>query len=142
MNEVPERDEIMKAMKEMQESAPGEDGVRIGYIGNACEEKFGVVEMVQRMYECRADRWEESVKVGITVPLSKKGDRNNRNNYKSVCLLAMCGRVLGRVVEKHLAWWAEHLELLNENQASFRKRRSTAECRCSANDGEDARGCG
>ena len=38
MNEVPEREEIIKAMKEMRESAPGEDGVRIRYIQNACED--------------------------------------------------------------------------------------------------------
>ena len=34
MNEVPEREEIEEAMKEMSESAPGEDGVRISYIRN------------------------------------------------------------------------------------------------------------
>jgi hypothetical protein len=32
LNEVPEREEIVAAMKDMKESAPGEDGVRIGYI--------------------------------------------------------------------------------------------------------------
>ena len=66
MNEVPEREEITKAMKELRESAQGEDGVRIGFIRNACEEvKAGVVEMVHRMRECRADRWDESVKLGL-----------------------------------------------------------------------------
>ena len=61
MNEVPEREEIMKAMKEMRESAPGADGVKIWYIRNACD------EMVQKMFQCRADSWVESVKVGIMV---------------------------------------------------------------------------
>ena len=118
----------MKAMKEMRESAPEEDGVRIGYIKNACEEvKVVVIEMVQKMFECRADRWEESVKVGIVVPLFKRGDRNDRNNYRGVCLLAMCSRVLGRVIAKRLAWWIEHLGLLDENQAGFRKERFTAD---------------
>ena len=127
MNEVSERNEIMNAMKKMREFAPGEDGVIKGYIRNECEEvKSGVVEMVQRMFECRADRWEESVKVGIMVQLFKKGDRNDRNNYRGVCLLAMCSRVLGRVIAKRLAWWAEHLGLLDENQAGFRRGRSTA----------------
>ena len=31
--------------------------------------KVGVVETVQKMFECRADRWDESVKIGIMVPL-------------------------------------------------------------------------
>ena len=48
--------EIMKAMKKMPESAPGEDGVRIGYARNVCEEvKVGVVGIVHKMFECRAD---------------------------------------------------------------------------------------
>lgn len=128
LNEVPEREEIMDAMKEMRESAPGKDGVRIGYIRNACEEVKGkVIEIVRKMFECRADKWEESAKVGLMVPLHKKGDRNDRNNYRGVCLLSMCSRVLGRVLAKRLGWWAEHLELLDENQAGFRKGRSTAD---------------
>ena len=61
-------------MREVCESTPGEDGVRIGYIRNACEDgKVGVVEIVQRRFECRADRWDDSVKVRIMVPLFKKG---------------------------------------------------------------------
>ena len=57
------------------------------------------------------------------MPLHKKGDRNERGNYRGVCLLSMCSRVLA----KQLAWWAEHLELLYENQAGFRKGRSTTD---------------
>ena len=81
-----------------------QNGMRIGYIRNVCEEvKAGVVEMVQRIFECRADRCDESVKVEIMVPLFKKGDRTDRNKYRGVCLLAMCSRVLGRVLAKRLA---------------------------------------
>ena len=40
-------------------------------------------------------------------------------------MLAMCSRVLGRVFAKRLSWWAEHLELLDENQAGFKKGKST-----------------
>lgn len=128
LNEVPEREEIERAMNEMKESAPGEDGVRIGYIRLACEEvKERVIEMVREMFDKRADRWDESLKVGLMVPLHKKGDRNDRNNYKGVCLLAMGSRILARVVAKRLAWWAEHLSLLDENQAGFRKGRTTAD---------------
>jgi hypothetical protein len=128
MNERPEREEIVKAMNDMHESAPGEDGVRIGFIREACAEvRERVIEVVQSMFECRADRWDESLKVGVMVPLHKKGDRNDRNNYRGVCLLTMGSRVVARVIAKRLAWWAEHLELFDENQAGFRKGRSTAD---------------
>ena len=32
------------------------------------------------MLECRADKWTELVKIGVMVPLHKKGDRNNWDN--------------------------------------------------------------
>ena len=128
LNETPEREEIMQAMSDIRESAPGEDGVRIGYIMNACDVVIDrVIEIVQMMFEERADRWDESLKVGVMVPLHKKGDRNDRNNYRGVCLLTMGSRVLARVIAKHLSWWAERLELLDENQAGFRSGRSTAD---------------
>lgn len=116
MNETPAREEIEEAMKEMRESAPGEDGIRIGFVREACEEvREAVCSMVQRMFEVRADGWDWLLKVGLMVPLFKKGDRNDRNNYRGVCLLAMGSgsRILGRVVAKRLGWWAEHLGLLD-----------------------------
>ena len=60
------------------------------------------------------------------VPLHKKGARDQANNFRGVCLLSMCSRVLGRVIAKRVWRWAEHLKLLDENQAGFRKGRSTA----------------
>ena len=128
MNVEPEREEIEEAMKEMKESAPGEDGVRIGYIRNACEDvRTRVVEMVQYMWGNRANKWEKSLKEGTVVALFKKGDRNEAGNYRGVCLLAMGSRVLARVIAKRLRWWAEHLGLMDESQAGFRRGRSTAD---------------
>ena len=64
-------------MKETRESSPGLDGVRIGYIRKACEGIQGrVTEIVQRMFEVRANEWDELVEVGAMVPLHKKGARD------------------------------------------------------------------
>ena len=128
LNVVPDSEEIREAMKETRESAPGLDGVRIGYIRKACEGIQGrVIEIVQRMFEMRANEWDELVKVGAMVPLHKKGARDQANNFRGVCLLSMCSRVLGRVIAKRVGRWAEHLKLLDGNQAGFRKGRSTAD---------------
>ena len=96
---MPERDEIERAMKEMKDSSPGEDGVRLRYICDACEEvRMKVIEIVRMMFEKRANEWDECVKSGIIVPIFKKGDRREVNNYRGVCLLSMCSRVLARVI--------------------------------------------
>ena len=128
MNEDVSREEVVIAMKEMKDSAPGEDGVRLLYIREACEEvKEAVIGMVQFMFEKRADRWNESLKVGLIAPLYKKGDRSVPGNYRGVCLLAMGSRVLARVIAKRLRWWAEHMNLMDESQCGFRSGRSTAD---------------
>ena len=72
-----------------------------------------VVEILQKIFQCRKDRWEESVKVSIRISLCKKSDRNN---FRGVWLLATSSRVLGRLLAKGLAWWAAHLKLIDENQ--------------------------
>ena len=128
LNEMPEREEIERAMKEMKDSSPGEDGVRLRYIVEACEEvRMRVIAIVRMMFEKRANEWDESAKSGIIVPLFKKGDRKDTNNYRGVCLLSMCSRVLARVIAKRLSEWAEGLGLLDDNQAGFRSGRSTAD---------------
>ena len=128
LNTTPTPEEIVEAMGEVRESAPGIDGVRIGYIMEAEESvKERCVELVRKMFEEEAEQWDESLKVGGMVPLFKKGDREDRNNYRGVVLLAMASRILARVLAKRLAGWAERMGLLDENQAGFRKGRSTAD---------------
>ena len=50
----------------------------------------------------RANEWDDLVKVGVMVPLHKKGARIQVNNFRGVCLLSMCSRVLGRVPAKQV----------------------------------------
>ena len=128
MNEPPTTEEVQEVMKEMKDSSPGDDGVRMKYIWQACQEiKDRVIILVKEMFMRNASEWDDSLKVGVIIPLFKKGDRNDRNNYRGVCLLAMCSRLFGRLLARRLAWWAEHLCLLDENQAGFRCGRSTAD---------------
>ena len=61
------------------------------------------------------------------MALFMKGDRNEAGNYRGVCLLAMGCRLLARVIAKRLRWWAEHLGLMDESQAGFRRGSSTAD---------------
>ena len=103
MNARIDRGEIECAIKEIRDSAPGKDGVRIGYIRYASEEVKGrVIRLVQRMFEEGPGGWEESLRKGVMVPLFKKGDRNDRNNYRGICLLAMGSRILARILAKRL----------------------------------------
>ena len=120
--------EIRGAMKEMRDSAPGEDEVRLDYIRKGGAEIVDrVVRIVQEMWSTPAEQWEGGMKVGIMVPLHKKGDRGEVNNFRGVCLLAMGSRILARVAAKRLGVWAESMGILDDNQAGFRRGRSTAD---------------
>ena len=58
------------------------------------------------------------------VPLFKKEDRYN---YRGVCLLAMVSRILARIIAKGLGRWAVRLGMLDNNQSGFRTGRSTGD---------------
>ena len=112
---VPTSEEIMK---EMEDSAPGEDGIRLGFIKKASKElQQAVVLKIKAMWNTSATVWEEPLKVGVTIPLFKKGDKNYPNNYRGICLLPILSRVLGRILATRVRVWAEEMNLLYENQA-------------------------
>ena len=128
LEETPSREEILTEMKKMKDSAPGQDGVRLGMLLKGGEEIISrVVDLVQFMFNNESDKWEGDLKIGLVIPLHKKGDRNRRDNYRGVCLLAMGSRILARIMANRLRIWAEKLDLFDDDQAGFRKDRSTAD---------------
>ena len=77
LSKTPSEEEILEKMKRVQDSAPGEDGVRISYIRAASDEvRKWVMQMVTFMFEHRAHRWDEELNMGQIDPIFKKGDRN------------------------------------------------------------------
>ena len=120
--------EVKKEWKEIKESAPGKDSITIKMIRNAhpsVQDAFA--EKIVRLSETSPDQWEQTLKEGMVIPLFKKGDRKNLNNYRGVCLLAMASRIIARIMASRLREWSERLGLLGENQHGFRPGRSTAD---------------
>ena len=128
MNVIPSEEEIMKAIEETKDSAPGEDGIRISYIKQADQEILRrIIDMVRFMFTHGAEQWDEGLKVGLMCPIFKKGNRGNTSNYRGICLLAMGSLILARVIASRISSWAEELRLLDENQAGFWQDSSTAD---------------
>ena len=73
------------------------------------------------------DKWEPITKSGQIVPLFKKGNKNDGNNDRGICLLTMASRILAPLLTDRLKAWPETLGLLDENQNWFRTRISTAD---------------
>ena len=129
LNAVPEFEEMVEEMKLMRESAPGEDGVRLSFLlkgGRATLDR--VLKVVQFMFVNGADKWEDTLKTGVVIPLYKqKGSRNDPNNYRGVCLLSMGSRILARILASRFRRWSEDVGVLDDNQAGFRRGRATAD---------------
>ena len=61
----------------------------------------------------------------IITPLHKKGDKNNLNNYRGISLLSAISKVFTGLLNQRLSNWVENNDLLYEEQAGFRSKKST-----------------
>ena len=65
--------------------------------------------------------WRES----IIVPLYKKGNRNDPNNYRGISLTSTLSKVFLHVINTRIQEWTEEHGWVSEEQAGFRKGYST-----------------
>ena len=63
----------------------------------------------------------------IIVPIHKKGDKNNPDNYRGVALTSVVSKIYTHILNKRLNNWAEEEEINIEQQAGFRKDYSTVD---------------
>ena len=61
----------------------------------------------------------------IIVPLLKKGDETNLDNYRGISLLSLVSKVFIFILNKRLYSWAETQNKISPEQAGFRKSYST-----------------
>ena len=69
------------------------------------------------------EEWSE----GYIVPLHKKGNLNDVENYRGITLLSALGKLFTRVVNNRLSEWSENYFVLIEAQAGFRANMSTVD---------------
>ena len=62
------------------------------------------------------DIWKKS----NVVPIHKKGDKQVINNYRSVSLLPICGKIFERLIFNNIYNFLDEQDVLNPNQSGFR----------------------
>ena len=70
-----------------------------------------------------SDDWSE----GYVIPLHKKGNANEVENYRGITLLSTLGKLFTRVINNRLNEWAENYSVLIESHAGFRIHMSTVD---------------
>ena len=64
------------------------------------------------------------LRTGLGVPLHKSGDRNNLDNYRTVVLLPLVSRLLGRIISRRVMVFAEREQFFSCTQFGNRSGRS------------------
>ena len=67
------------------------------------------------------DKW----KVAKIIPIHKKGDKLDFNNYRPISILPCASKIMERVVQKQLLQYLKSHSLLSRNQSGFRPKHST-----------------
>ena len=65
--------------------------------------------------------------VGEVIPLHKKGDKNNVDNYRGITLLSTLGKLFTRILNNRLTTWAESYSVYIEAQSGFREQMCTTD---------------
>ena len=68
-------------------------------------------------------QWSE----GIIVPLFKKHDPNDVNNYRGITLVSCFSKIFTGILNNRLKNWAENNSIISDSQFGFRKGRSTTD---------------
>ena len=68
-------------------------------------------------------QWSE----GIIVPLFKKNDPNDVNNYRGITLVSCFSKIFTGILNNRLKNWAKNNSIISDSQFGFRKGRSTTD---------------
>ena len=66
-------------------------------------------------------------KYAIVMVLHKKKDRTECGNYRGISLVAHAGKILLKIIARHLSEYCERVGILPEEQSGFRPNRSTTD---------------
>ena len=119
--------EVRTAIHNLRASkAPGIDSIPGGCIKEAGE---SIIPFLTKLFNAIYDLhdfpeiWSHSV----IVPIHKKGDTSNTDNYRGISLLCALGKVFTAILAKRLRVWMERENKLCMEQAGFRANCSTVD---------------
>lgn len=67
----------------------------------------------------------EQFKTAVIVPIHKKGDKTDVNNYRPISLLPVFSKILEKIIKIRLVTFLTNMNFFSENQFGFRKGKCT-----------------
>ena len=83
------------------------------------------LEIHKRITSVWKEKFPEEWKELIIVPIHKKGDKTDCNNYRGISLLPITYKILSNVLLSRLVPYAK--EIIGDHQCGFRRNRSTVD---------------
>ena len=119
------REEVLKAIHKLRcKKAAGTDGIIAELFKVARDEVVEIlVKLFNKLFDegIYPDEWCES----IILPLYKKGDVNNTNNYRGISLCNISSKIYGVIINDRLQEWIELNNTTGEYQAGYKHGYST-----------------
>ena len=113
---------VLKSLK--NKSSSGTDGINARVLKDACDGlAVPLTELVNTSIV--SGEFPNKWKTAKIVPIFKKGQRSDKENYRPVSLLPVVSKVLESVVHEQIERHFESQNLLPVSQNGFRKNRST-----------------
>ena len=125
LTETPKFAEVYAAIKKLKNNkAPGIDQLSSELY------KYGGITLVSHVEKLIRVIWEKETlpkewKESIIIPIFKKGDKTDCNNYRGISLLTTCYKIFSNILLNRLTPYAE--EIIGDYQCGFRRNRSTTD---------------
>ena len=120
--------ELDKAIKSLKgNKSSGEDNIINEFFINASVGvKFFIIILFNKILELEyfPSQWA----VGKIIPVFKKGDRNDANNYRGITIISCLAKLFTKIMNDRLTKWVDSQKILTDSQYGFRKGRSTTDC--------------
>ena len=120
--------EITKTLQKCRNrSAPGEDQISYHILKNLDRENLSNIALIYN--SClKTGYFPNAWKQAKVVMLPKPGkDLTKPTSYRPISLLPAMGKIFERIVASRLSAFLEKVDYFDENQAGFRKKRSTVD---------------
>lgn len=127
LNAVITEEEVKEAVRRLKKGkACGTDGVLAEMLKLV---DSSALRFLTKLFNVLFDRgvYPDEWSKAIIVPIYKKGDADQTDNYRGVSLLSLLSKCYTAVLNKRLVNWVEKYDKLTESQAGFRRGYSTSD---------------
>jgi exonuclease III len=121
-------EDVLTAISSLKTGKSGGEDRLISEIFKECKDLLSPALCRLFNFMLATTTYPESWSKGIIIPVPKKGDINDINNYRGITLTSIFSKIFSIMIDNRLRKWAESNRLLSDYQFGFRKGKSTIDC--------------